>query len=102
MGAARVGAAARPCVELWHTGQGLTCPLTLQSAASTHAPAGNETLGTGASGSVYRGDYRDMPVAVKFAHISSVDGELQSAALETLQLETRILSRVCHPNIVRL
>ncbi|KAL6755122.1 kinase-like domain-containing protein [Haematococcus lacustris] len=47
------------------------------------------------------GQYRGLPVAVKFANKGMLDGLVSKAALDTLNVETRILSRVRHPNIVR-
>eukprot|EP00798_Chlamydomonas_sp_ICE-L_P032474 gene32474-17709_t len=62
----------------------------------------SEPLGEGAYGQVFKGQYLGMDVAVKFAQkFQVVDGPEQTKALETLQQEAKILSRVRHPNIVR-
>lgn len=62
---------------------------------------GTEPLGVGTHGSVFSGMYCNQPVAVKFAQFSTVDGLTQAGALETLQQEVSILSRIRHPNIVK-
>ncbi|KAJ9535030.1 hypothetical protein QJQ45_029700, partial [Haematococcus lacustris] len=61
----------------------------------------DKPLGTGAYGAVYSGQYRGLPVAVKFANKGMLDGLVSKSALDTLNVETRILSRVRHPNIVK-
>ncbi|KAJ9505882.1 hypothetical protein QJQ45_002948 [Haematococcus lacustris] len=61
----------------------------------------DKPLGSGTYGAVYSGHYRGLPVAVKFANKGMLDGLVSKVALDTLNVETRILSRVRHPNIVR-
>lgn len=50
---------------------------------------------------MYRGLYRGREVAVKYAHKASVDDLMKHDALQTLEREAHILSRVRHQNIVR-
>lgn len=59
-------------------------------------------LGRGAVGSVYRGSYMGMPVAVKVISTMIVDGQLANTDADSLQQELCILSRLRHPNIVQV
>ena len=64
-------------------------------------------VGEGGQASVYKGKFGGMPVAIKMARVKFTSNERAKAAelnsiQQTVRREVRALSRVRHPNVVRL
>ncbi|GAX74956.1 hypothetical protein CEUSTIGMA_g2402.t1 [Chlamydomonas eustigma] len=58
-------------------------------------------LGSGAAGVVYQGTYRGRDVAIKVV-IPTSAAEVQTEDIESMQFELLIMSRLSHPNVVRV